>query len=385
MKNTSVSKPSSAVLSVDLGENPVNKFHAREYARESSPSTFAVILELIENARDNATEISLAIDVAECRTEENHHIIKPRRIICEDNGTGLTHKEFLNGFCGAYSESEAHHEIDRAGRNGVGTKTYTSICEKVIVSTTTGRQTEGFNDDYREQIIKALSKGLTLPTDGQPDTLWRVYDFRLHTRSAIPAEWSAAEPLEMGTRVELLELHDGVEIDYELLIERLSYAREWLQHGANSLSVRLTGHVPATIGKSKILKLKAWSLPEKPWLTHATGRSDERIIIYDETKGEKEEIEPAEGFQGVLDFDFRVVGRNAEGLTESLKKPALILEICGALPYPPNVEANIYRFRTCVIDWCLLQRNFWMGSDKLIAPQGCTKKQQDDTRLRTRY
>ncbi len=44
--------------SVDLGENPVNRYQAREYAKESSPSILAVLLELSENARDNATEIT---------------------------------------------------------------------------------------------------------------------------------------------------------------------------------------------------------------------------------------------------------------------------------------------------------------------------------------
>ena len=39
-----------------------------------------------------------------------------------------------------------------------------------------------------------------------------------------------------------------------------------------------------------------------------------------------------------VEFDFRVVGRNAEGQMQNLDKPALLLEICGALPYPPNLE-----------------------------------------------
>ncbi|MGZ8848363.1 MAG: ATP-binding protein, partial [Pyrinomonadaceae bacterium] len=119
------------ISSIDLGENPVNKFLAREYARESSPSIAAVISELTENARDNATDITLTIDVAAWKEEKSRRILVPRKIVCEDNGTGLTHSEFLNKFCGAYSESEAHHEVDRAGRNGVGTKTYTSIAKRV--------------------------------------------------------------------------------------------------------------------------------------------------------------------------------------------------------------------------------------------------------------
>lgn len=335
--NASVSTPAR---SIDLGENPVNNFQAREYAKESSPSIFAVILELTENARDNATEITLTIDVGDNRLEEGHHILLPKRIICEDNGTGLTHSEFLNNFCGAYSDSAAHHEIDRAGRNGVGTKTYTSIADRIIVKTTTGRETEGWEDEFRSSILASLPKGLQLPSDGEPDTLWRVYDFRLHTRSALPAEWSEADPLEMGTRVELFELHEGIEINYELLVERLSYAREWLQHGANSFTVRLTGKVPTSIGKSKLLKLKPWSLPEKPWLAHATGRSDELIRIFDESKDQPVMIHPDASFGGVLEFEFKVVGKNSEGQSESLKKPALLLEICGALPYPPNLEAG---------------------------------------------
>ena len=120
---------------VDLGKNPVNEYQAREYAKESSPGIINVALELTENARDNATEVIVTIDVAEWRDG----IIVPNSIICEDNGTGLTHDEFLNRFCGAYAESETHHDADRAGRNGVGTKTYTSIAERIIVRTTTGR------------------------------------------------------------------------------------------------------------------------------------------------------------------------------------------------------------------------------------------------------
>jgi len=39
-----------------------------------------------------------------------------------------------------------------------------------------------------------------------------------------------------------------------------------------------------------------------------------------------------------VEFDFRVVGRNADGQMQNLEKPVLLLEICGALPYPPNLE-----------------------------------------------
>src|SRR6266446_5725590 len=123
-----MTKKSTAVTtarkSLDLGENPVNRYQAREYAKESSPSILAVILELGENARDNATDVTLTIEVDSSRHEKQGWILKPSRIVCEDNGTGLTHEEFLEKFCGAFSESEAHHEVDRAGRNGVGTKTY---------------------------------------------------------------------------------------------------------------------------------------------------------------------------------------------------------------------------------------------------------------------
>src|SRR6266550_5697460 len=86
---------------VDLGKNPVNEYQAREYAKESSPGIINVALELTENARDNATEVTLTIDVAEW----HDGVIVPNSITCEDNGTGLTHDEFLNRFCGAYAES----------------------------------------------------------------------------------------------------------------------------------------------------------------------------------------------------------------------------------------------------------------------------------------
>ncbi|HVA00257.1 MAG TPA: ATP-binding protein, partial [Terriglobia bacterium] len=140
---------------VPLGENPVNAFHAREYAKESSPSILAVIIELTENGRDNATDVVLNIEIDKSSTEGPHHILIPKKITCDDNGTGLTHSEFLDRFCGAYSESEGHHEIDRAGRNGVGTKTYTSIADKVLVKTTTGRPTEGL-DQHRNLLLPGL-------------------------------------------------------------------------------------------------------------------------------------------------------------------------------------------------------------------------------------
>src|SRR5439155_53318 len=106
--------------------------------------------ELTENGRDNATDVTLTIDVAESHEgEKGHHILVPRAIICEDRGTGLTHREFLNRFCGAYAESEVHTETDRAGRNGVGTKTYTSISDRIVVRTTTWRATDGA-DEHRQ-------------------------------------------------------------------------------------------------------------------------------------------------------------------------------------------------------------------------------------------
>src|SRR5438874_5895345 len=99
-KGTLVS-PSSP--SVHLGENPVNNYQARIYAQESSPSSIAVCLELTENARDNATEVTLTIDVASSTLKDGVNVLVPRRILCEDNGTGLTHTEFLSKFCGAFS------------------------------------------------------------------------------------------------------------------------------------------------------------------------------------------------------------------------------------------------------------------------------------------
>ena len=317
---------------VDLGRNPVNEYQAREYAKESSPGIINVALELTENARDNATEVTLTIDVGEW----HDGVIVPKSITCEDNGTGLTHDEFLNRFCGAYAESEAHHEADRAGRNGVGTKTYTSIAERIIVRTTTGRPTKGLNE-HREMLAPQLPKGLNLPMDGEPDTFWRVYEYRLHNRSALPVLWTEANPLEMGTRVELLDLRPGTELNYNVLIERLSYARTWLLNGAHRFIVQLTGNVPASVGKSRRIELRPWNLPVKDWLVPATGRSDQPLKLFDQTTGETVTIPPAP-FPEVLQFDFRVVGKTPEGQMQNLNEPALLMEICGALPYTPNLE-----------------------------------------------
>src|SRR5436309_4184516 len=103
MARKSVSSPSSNAQPVHLGENPVNNYQARIYAQESSPSIVAVVLELTENARDNATDITLIIDIERSEQSGAVHLLIPRRVVCEDNGTGLTHAEFLDRFCGAFS------------------------------------------------------------------------------------------------------------------------------------------------------------------------------------------------------------------------------------------------------------------------------------------
>jgi hypothetical protein len=326
----------SSSTPISLGENPVNAFHAREYAKESSPSIVAVILELTENARDNGTDVTLTIDVESHRAESARTLLRPKRIMCTDNGTGLTHREFLEKFCGAYSESESHHEIDRAGRNGVGTKTYLSIADRALVTTTTGRSTDGLDKD-REVIAKGLPEGVLIPKDGEPDRLWRVYEFRLHTRSVWPNLWYAADELEMGTQVELCDLHEGTELPYEVLLERMSYAREWLQNPSHSFTIQLTGNVPTSLPKR--LVVKPWTHPIKNWLVEATGNSDEDLAIFDPTTKETEKISSSTyHLAGRVEFDFRVVGRTADGHMQNLERPALLLEICGALPYPPNLE-----------------------------------------------
>src|SRR5205085_1147819 len=145
--------------------------------------------------------------------------------------------------CGAFSDSDVHREVERAGRNGVGTKTYTSIADRANVTTTTARPTEGL-DAHRELLLPALPKGIDLPRDGEADTMWRGYEFRLHSRSALPHLWTSARPMEMGTRVELIDIRDGTEIPFEILLERLSYAREWLHNSAHTFVLQLTGDVP---------------------------------------------------------------------------------------------------------------------------------------------
>jgi hypothetical protein len=323
---------------VHLGENPVNSYQARIYAQESSPSSVAVCLELTENARDNATDVTLTIDVESSKIEDGVNVLIPKRIICEDNGTSLSHHEFLNRFCGAFSDSEVHREVDRAGRNGVGTKTYTSIADRVIVTATTARPTEGL-DTHREQLLPHLPKGFDLPKDGEPDTAWRVYEFRLHSRSAVPHLWTLAAPMEMGTRVELADMLPGTEIPFEVLLERLSYAREWLQNSAHSFVLQLTGAVPQGIGSNRRIALRPWAPPMKNWLVEAKGDSTHALKLFDPTTQETEVIPPAQGLQVPVEFDFRVVGRNNEGQMQNLEKPALLLEICVALPYPPNLGA----------------------------------------------
>ncbi|HEY6767401.1 MAG TPA: ATP-binding protein [Candidatus Sulfotelmatobacter sp.] len=331
-KSAVVSEPAS----ISLGENPVNAYQARIYAQESSPSSVAVCLELTENARDNATEVTLTIDVESSRLESGIHVLIPKRIISEDNGTGLSHSEFLTRFCGAFSDSEVHREVDRAGRNGVGTKTYTSIADRVITTTTTARPVEGL-DVHREQLLTHLPKGLPLPADGAPDTVWRVYEFRLHSRNAIPHLWTTAAPMEMGTRVELTDIRHGTEIPFEVLLERLSYAREWLQNSSHSFTLQLTGAVPQGLGSNRRIVLRSWSPPTKNWLVEAKGTSNVPLKLFDPTTQEAEVIAAAAGLTEPVEFDFRVVGRNNDGQMQNLEKPALLLEICGALPYPPNL------------------------------------------------
>lgn len=319
-----------------LGENPVNNYQARIYAQESSPSIIAVVLELTENARDNATEVTLTLDIEEHKQEGPLHFLIPKRIICEDNGTGLTHAEFLNKFCGAYSDSDVHRDVDRAGRNGVGTKTYTSIADRVIVTTTTGRSTEGF-DDHRQQLLPHLPKGLKIPSGGEPDEVWRAYEFRLHARSALPHLWTVAGPMEMGTRVELVDIREGTKIPFETLLERLSYAREWLQNSAHSFILQLTGNIPQGLTTQRRISLRPWTFPVKNWLVQAQGQSDQPLPIFDPTTKQSETV-PAGSFPEPVTFDFRVVGRASDGQMQNLEKPVLLLEICGALPYAPNLE-----------------------------------------------
>jgi len=312
---------------------------ARQYAMESSPGILAVVLELTENARDNATEVALIIDIEKSHLDKGRHYLVPKRIICEDNGSGLTHAEFLNRFCAAFADSESHHETDRAGRNGVGTKTYLSVAGKVLVATTTGRVTEGL-DEHSEVLGRQIPAGFVLPRDGDPDTVWRKYEFKLHNRGAVATEWTVADAKEMGTKVELVNLLPGVEICHETMIERLSYCREWLSHASHSLTVSLIGNVPETMKSQRRLAVRHWEHPDKRWLTEAQGRSDKPITIYDQTTKETHSVPPPNDLPGILEMDFRVVGRGSNEQMQNLDRPALLLEIAGALPYAPNTEGT---------------------------------------------
>lgn len=323
---------SSAGKPISLGDNPVNAYRARQYACESSPSTLDVLIEFTENARDNGTDVVLTIDVAECRKSDGETILTPSKIVCSDNGTGLSHHEFLNRFCGAFQESDAHHDTDRSGRNGVGTKTYTSIARTVHVRTTTARPTEGLNS-IAEQLQPHAPTGVTFPLDGEPDTLWRSYFFHLHTREVLPSEWSEASEYEMGTDVELRDIIPETEIRFETLIERLSYSREWLENKSHSFTIKLTGNAQNL--KRETL-LRPWSFPVKDWLVKATGRSDEPLVLLDPTTKKSITIAPMDSKHGVIEFDFRVVNRDEQGKMQ-LERPALLLEICGALPYASDL------------------------------------------------
>ena len=325
----------SNVAEVDLGENPVNSFQAREYAKESSPSPLAVVVELTENARDNATQVTLTIDVKSTIEHGGQVRIIPSRITCTDNGTGMTHREFLQKFCGAFSDSESHHEVDRAGRNGVGTKTYTSICDRVLVRTTTARPTDGI-DDHRD-VLTPLVPGAPLPADGEPDVFWRAYEFRLHKRKALPALWEKADADEMGTTVELIDLLPNAEFDLEVLIERLSFSRQWLENPAHSLKLRFTGD----FNRKKEIQIRPWRIEVLDYLTKAIGSSRQTIRVVDpnskDKEGVAEEIPPAEGLPGdaEVEFDFRIASRR-DGTQVNFARPALLLEVCGALPYATN-------------------------------------------------
>ena len=151
----------------------------------------------------------------------------------------------------------------------------------------------------------------------------------------------------MGTKIELVDLLPGTEIQFDNLIERLSYTREWLKHSSNTLTVQLTGNVPEKGGKPRRINVHAWEHPTKNWLTKVQSRSDRRLKIWDPTAEEDILVEPIEAdLDGLVEFDMRVVGKNAEGQPQNLDKPVLLLEVCGALPYAPNLEAGTISART---------------------------------------
>jgi hypothetical protein len=143
--------------------------------------------------------------------------------------------------------------------------------------------------------------------------------------------------MEMGTRVELVDILQGTKIPFETLVERLSYAREWLQNPAHSFTILLTGNVPQGLTTQRRLVLRPWTFPTKNWLVQAQGRSDQPITIFDPTTKESQTV-PASSLKDPVDFDFRVAGRGNDGQMQNLDKPVLLLEICGALPYAPNLE-----------------------------------------------
>jgi len=144
----------------------------------------------------------------------------------------------------------------------------------------------------------------------------------------------------MGTRVELVDIRQGTEIPFEIMLERLSYAREWLQNSAHTFILQLTGTVPQGLNTNRRITLRPWAPPMKNWLVEAKGASDKKLTVFDQTTNETDVIQPATKLPEPIEFDFRVVGRNNDGQMQSLDKPALLLEICGALPYPPNLEGG---------------------------------------------
>jgi len=75
-------------------------------------------------------------------------------------------------------------------------------------------------------------------------------------------------------------------------------------------------------------------------LIEARGTSDKPLTIFDPTTKQSETIPAALNLSDPISYDFRVVGRNNDGQMQNLEKPALLLEICGALPYPPNLEGG---------------------------------------------
>ena len=335
----------SISLPLHLGENPVNNFQARIYAQESSPSIIAVCLELTENARDNATEVTLTVDVEASEQRGGIHYLTPKRIVCEDNGTGLTHAEFLNRFCGAFSDSDVHREVDRAGRNGVGTKTYTSIADRVIVTTTTARPTEGLaalvpgsDTSHRDELQKTVPNDLKIPGDGDPDTVWRAYEFRLHSRSALPHLWTPASPMEMGTRVELVGIFKGTEVPWEVLLERLSYRARVVAEQCPHIYSAVNWQFAANFSDCEENHTATVGSAHENWLIEAKGSSAQDLTIFDPTTKEPVTIPAAAGLPEPIEFDFRVVGRANDGQMQNLDKPALLLEICGALPYAPSLE-----------------------------------------------